>query len=270
MTPIDLESYFARINYRGSREASFESLRELQAAHALAIPFENIDVIRGIGVRLDLPSIERKLVREQRGGYCFEQNTLFQAVLRALGFRVTPLAARVRWQIPAEVAMPLTHMVLRVDLGDVPYLADVGFGGLTPTAPLRLNTEDPQATPHEIFRILRSGVAFMLQTQVASDWGDVYRFTLEEQHPIDYEVSNWFTSTHPSSRFVQNLVVAQAGRDGKRTSLFNRELTVRRGAIADKRIIEAPEELLEALASHFGLRFPAGTRFGSPGSAWPA
>jgi N-hydroxyarylamine O-acetyltransferase len=270
MPHIDLESYFARVDYRGARQASLESLRELQAAHALAIPFENIDVIRGLGVRLDLPSIEQKLVHEQRGGYCFEQNALFAAVLEQLGFRVTPLAARVRWQIPAAVAMPLTHMVLRVDLGGVPYLADVGFGGLTPTAPLRLNAEEPQATPHETFRVLRSRDAFMLQAQVESDWGDVYRFTLEQQHPIDYELANWYTSRHPSSRFVQNLVVARPGRDRTRASLFNREFVVRRGAIADKRMIETPEELLEVLANQFGLRFPTGTRFGSPSSAWPA
>src|SRR5262249_28933984 len=121
MPHIDLESYFACVDYRGARQASLESLRALQAAHTLAIPFENIDVIRGLEVRLDLPSIEQKLVREQRGGYCFEQNALFAAVLEQLGFRVTPLAARVRWQIPAAVAMPLTHMVLRVDLRGGPF-----------------------------------------------------------------------------------------------------------------------------------------------------
>jgi N-hydroxyarylamine O-acetyltransferase len=223
-----------------------------------------------MGVRLDLPSIEQKLVNDRRGGYCFEQNALFAAVLDALGFRVTPLAARVRWQVPEAVAMPLTHMVLRVDLDGAPWLADVGFGGLTPTAPLRLDVEEPQPTSHETFRLVRSGDVHVLQAHVADAWSDVYRFTLQEQHPIDYEVANWFTSTHPASRFKQNLIVTRAGDDGQRISLTNRELVLRGRAGVEKRILQTPDELLDLLANHFGLRFPAGTRFGDPGNAWPA
>jgi N-hydroxyarylamine O-acetyltransferase len=266
---VNLDSYFERIGHGGASGVSLASLHALVESHTLSVPFENLDVIQGLGVRLDIPSIEQKLVRDRRGGYCFEQNALFASVLSELGFRVTPLAARVRWQAPAQISMPLTHMALRVDLEGKPWLADVGFGGLTPTAPLRLDIEHPQPTPHETFRVLRSGEVYLLQAQVSDGWGDVYRFTLEEQHPIDYEVANWFTSTHPSSRFVQNLVVARAGREGKRSSLFNRELVVRKGAVAEKRIVETPDQLLEVLATHFGLRFAAGTRFGSAGSAWP-
>src|SRR5690348_2897872 len=121
MSKINLDSYFDRIGYARQEGPSLAVLRALCALHPVAIPFENIDVIRGLGVRLDLPSIEQKLVSDRRGGYCFEQNGLLAGALEALGFRVTPLAARVRWQVPAEVHMPLTHMVLRVDLDDVPW-----------------------------------------------------------------------------------------------------------------------------------------------------
>ena len=266
---MNLDSYFERIGYGGVRGASLATLRALIESHSLSIPFENLDVIQGLGVRLGLPAIEQKLVRDRRGGYCFEQNALFASVLSELGFRVTPLAARVRWQVPAQISTPLTHMALRVDLEGKPWLADVGFGGLTPTAPLRLDTDDPQPTPHETFRVLRDGEVYLLQAQV-DGWGDVYRFTLEEQHPVDYEVANWFTSTHPSSRFVQNLVVSRAGREGKRSALFNRELVVRKGALAERQTIETPDQLLAVLATTFGLQFPAGTRFGAAGSAWPA
>ena len=270
MPSVNLDSYFDRIGYSGRREASLATLRALHALHPISIPFENLDVIRGMGVRLVLRSIEKKLVTDRRGGYCFEHNALFAAALEALGFRVTTLAARVRWRIPAQTPMPLTHMVLRVDLDGLPWLADVGFGGLTPTAPLRLDVEDAQPTPHETFRVVRRADAYALQARVADDWSDVYRFTLEQQHPIDYEVANWFTSTHPTSRFVQNLIVSRAGNDGERVALFNRELVVRRGPSAEKRVVDTPDELLRVLRSWFGLHFPAGTRFGTSGSAWPA
>lgn len=266
---MNLHSYFARIGYAGQSKPSLTVLRALCSLHPIAIPFENLDVIRGLGVRLDLPSIERKLVNDRRGGYCFEQNRLFAAALEALGFRVTSLAARVRWQVPADVHMPLTHMVLRVDLEDVPWLADVGFGGLTPTAPLRLDISEPQSTPHETFRIDRSGDRYMLQAQLANEWSDVYRFTLEPQHPIDYEVANWYTSTHPTSRFVQNLIVARAGKDGERVSLMNRELAIRRGSTTEKLAVDTPDELVRVLAGQFRLHFPPGTRFGAAGGPWP-
>ncbi len=166
--------------------------------------------------------------------------------------------------------MPLTHMVLRVDLEDVPWLADVGFGGLTPTAPLRLDVTDPQSTPHETFRIARSGGGYMLRAQFANEWNDVYWFTLEPQHSIDYEVANWFTSTHPTSHFVQNLIVARAGYDRERVSLMNRELVIRRESKTEKRAVETPEELVRVLADQFGLHFPSRTRFGASGGAWPS
>src|SRR5260370_12482311 len=140
--------------------------------------------------------------------------------------------------------MPLRHMVLRVDLEDVPCLADVGFGGLTLTAPLRLDVTDPQPTQHETFRIARSGGGYMLQAQLANEWNDVYRFTLEPQHPIDYEVANWFTSRHPTSRFVQNLIVAHGGYDRERVSLIDQELVSHREGATQKRARATAHELL--------------------------
>ena len=270
MAKLDLDSYFSRIGYTGPREPSLAVLRSLQALHPAAIPFENLDVIRRVAIRLDLPSIEKKLVRDRRGGYCFEQNALFAAVLEELGFEVTPLAARVRWQVPSQTQTALTHMVLRVDVERAPYLADVGFGGQTPTGPLRLDVPDAQRTPHETFRITRTGERYALQIQLPDGYSDLYVFTLERQYLVDFELGNWFTSTHPTSHFVQNLTLARAGPEGERISLFNRELVIRRGSEAEKRNLQTPEELLEVLASHFGLHFPAGTRFGSPGAPWPS
>src|SRR5262249_40800710 len=161
-------------------------------------------------------------------------------------------------------------MTLKVDVQGTPYLADVGFGGQTPTAPLRLDAPDAQRTPHEFFRVVKAGERYSLQIQLPDGWGEMYVFTQERQFPIDYELGNWFTSTHPTSHFVQNLTLARAGREGERITLFNRELVIRRGSAAEKHNIDTPEELLEVLGSHFGLRFPVGTRFGPPGKAWPS
>src|SRR5262245_46685487 len=126
MDDAGLDAYLRRIGYRGPRAASPEALAALHEAHVAAVPFENLDILLGRTISLDLDALEAKIVSGRRGGYCFEQNTLFRAVLERLGFRVTSLAARVRG---GDVLRPRTHMLLRVDLDEGPWLADVGFGG---------------------------------------------------------------------------------------------------------------------------------------------
>jgi len=270
MHPLDLDAYLARIGYAGPREPAFAVLSAIHARHARAIPFENLDVLLGRGISLDLAAVERKLVRQKRGGYCFEQNLLLAAALRALGFQVTTLLARVRWKVPAGVPTPQTHMVLRVALDGHPWLADAGFGGLGLTAPIALDTEAEQGSAREPRRLVREGRHLLQQIRCTGEWQDVYRFTLDEAAPIDFEVANWFTSTHPNSRFKQSLLVALAGPD-RRYAIFNREFTTRHAdGRAEKRELATPEELLAVLAKHFRLHFPAGTRFGPPGSPWPS
>ena len=156
---IDLDGYFARIGCAGERVPSLGLLRELVARHTASITFENIDPVVRRVLLLDLATLQQKLVVPRRGGYCYEQNTLFQAVLRALGFQVTGLLARVRRGAPAHVATPRSHMLLLVDLPEGRYLADVGFGGVTPTAPLTLHADAEQSTPNEVFRLRVSGMS---------------------------------------------------------------------------------------------------------------
>src|SRR5690606_15004552 len=115
---------------------------------------ENLDPVMDVPVRLELRNLEQKLLYEKRGGYCVEQNLLFKAMLEDLGFGVTGIGARVLWGHPEGTERPPTHFVLLVDINGTPYLADVGFGGATPTAPLRLRADLEQATPHETFRLV--------------------------------------------------------------------------------------------------------------------
>lgn len=269
--PLDLDAYCARIGYAGPRGRDFVTLTALHETHVRAIPFENLDIPLGRGIRLDLPSVEEKLVRQRRGGYCFEHNTLFAAALRALGFEVTPLVARVRWQLPADLPTPLTHMLLRVASPDAgPCLADVGFGSMSLVRPIRFELDREQPGGLEPRRVVARGPRFVQQARLGDEWSDVYVFSGDEAPTIDFEVGNWFTSTHPQSRFRLNLIASRAGEDCRHT-LLNRELTTRRrDGRVERRAIETPDELLAVLASHFDLHFPAGTRFGPPGSAWPS
>ena len=139
MTMIDLDAYCRRVGYDGPRTATLETLRALHLLQPQAIAFENLDPLLGRPVLLDAASLERKLLHEGRGGYCYEQNLLFAHVLRALGFNVSEHAARVLWNVPDGVKTPRSHMLLIVDLDGERYLTDVGFGGNVLTAPLLLN-----------------------------------------------------------------------------------------------------------------------------------
>jgi len=249
---VDLDAYFARIGYTGPAEPTLETLRALQALHPAAIPFENIDVLLGQGIDLDPLHIDSKLVRSQRGGYCFEQNNLFERVLTAIGFTVEGLMGRVVWMAPPDAPVPpRTHRALKVILDGEAWLADVGFGGAVLTAPLRWTMDEVQQTPHEPYRLRDLGEEILLETRL-EDWTPVYRLSKETPAPIDYEVANWFTSTHPKSKFRQSLMVARTAPEA-RYALLNNRLTVRPPGGAAERHSLSADEMGEALAEIFGL-----------------
>jgi N-hydroxyarylamine O-acetyltransferase len=255
--PLDLDGYLRRIGYDGSRALTLDTLRALHFRHALAIPFENLDPFLRRPVRIDLGSLERKLVRERRGGYCFEHNLLFKAALEALGFRVAGLAARVVWNQPDGATLPRTHMLLRVAIDGQDYIADVGFGGQTLTAPIRLAAGIEQATPHEPFRLQAAGDGFFMQISIAGAWKSLHRFDLQEQLLPDYELANWYVSTHPQSRFVNNLTVAMPAAD-RRYALFNRDFSVHHlDGPSEQRRLAGAREIRAVLEEIFGLMAPA-------------
>jgi N-hydroxyarylamine O-acetyltransferase len=267
---MDLAAYFQRVGYRGPHEPSLALLSSLTEAHTRSIPFENLDVILSRPISLAPLALFQKLVVDRRGGYCFEQNGLFLEVLRELGFQVSPISARVRLQRPRDFTPPRTHVFLRVELDGQSWLTDVGVGGLSLTSPLRLVTDVEQPTPHEPRRVIQEGARLFHQVRFGAEWQDVCEFTLEEMPPIDRELANWYTSAHPESHFKNRLLVARAAADGQRMSILNDEFTLRaRDGVAETRRITSSAELLDVLLEQFGLRFPAGTRFGGPGSPWP-
>ena len=258
----DLEAYFVRIGYAGSRAPTLATLHALTRHHATSIPFENLDVLLGRGVNLASEALAAKLVHARRGGYCFEQNGLLLAVLRALGYRVTPIGARVRWQLPRDVTPARTHLFLRVHLPEGDWLTDVGLGAasLTCAIPLEFDREVP--TPHETRRLVREEGKHFHQLWTGTEWTDCCEFTLDEMHPIDCEIANWWTSASPKSHFKGHVTVGRAGPDGTRKAIRQGEFIHRRGAeILHREPIASPEQLLKILREHFDLSFPEGTRF---------
>jgi N-hydroxyarylamine O-acetyltransferase len=255
---FDIEAYLARIAYDGPRAPDLATLRALHRRHPAAIPFENLDPLLERPVALDIEALQAKLVRARRGGYCFEENALFAAALEALGFAVTRLAARVRWGRPREAPEgPRSHMLLRVDLAEGPYLADVGFGGHLFAAPLALASGIEQEAPASTLRLADADGSYTLQALLPAGFQDLYRFTLEPQAAADYEVANWFTSTHPASLFRGNLL-AERLTEAARYSLFNTQLTERRrGGETLVRTLASARELGDVLEAAFALSPPA-------------
>jgi len=266
---LDLAAYLKRIDCPSDNlAADAATLAKLHYHHVQTVPFENLDVLLGQRISIDLVTVAEKIVRQHRGGYCFEQNTLFREVLQQLGFAVTPLLARVRWNVPAEVKTPLTHMVLKVDIAGESWLADVGFGAIGTTAPLRLGTTDEQSTTHEPRRIVQEGDIVTHQVCVGAVWRNVYQFSLIPPAPIDFELGNWFSCTHPRAMFVNNLVVSRVDPAG-RHSIFNREYTWRTlDGQAHTSPIGSMEQMRTLLGEQFAIQLPDSSSFTIPSAPW--
>ena len=252
---VNLNAYFERIGFAGSIAPTLATLETITALHPAAIPFENLNPLLGLPVALDLKAIQTKLVTEKRGGYCYEHNLLLAAVLRELDYSVKQLAARVVWGDPN--AQKADHMLLLVELGGATYLVDAGFGGSTPTAPLRLRADVEQATPHGLYRLSGGQPEWLLETRIGEDWKAVYAFDTVEKTVADYEPANLYLSTDPGSAFVTQLRVALSPA-GKRLALWNNRLNVHvEGAESETRVLTSVAEIREVLSGTFGIQLPA-------------
>lgn len=257
---LDFDAYAERIGYRGNRTATAESLEGIVLAHALRIPFENLDIHLGNPIDLEPARVFDKLVARRRGGYCFEQNGLLLEMLRAIGFTVRPLAARAF--SAATLEKPRAHMLLLVDVGARTFLADVGFANANPLAPLPFEPGLERTVHGETYRIgeiawdgkaLGAPPAFDLEVKTATgEWKSLYRLSLEEQRHVDFVMASWFCATHPDSPFVRRKVVALP-EVGTRRCLVDRELEVRRGGQSEKRTIDGEDAYRAALREIFTI-----------------
>lgn len=244
---FDLDAYCARIGYGGPRAPTLAVLCALHEAHPQAIPFEALDPLHGTANKLDIGSLQAKLVGRKRGGYCFEHNLLFRAALRAMGFEAHGLGARVLWFTPEAVNAPGGHMALHVIAEGRDYLCDVGFGNLTQTAPVLIEAERAQATPHEDFRVMPMGHDWRLEARVRDAWRPIYRVSLHPQEDLDYEMQNFYLSTHPNSHFRSQLLAARPCEDG-RWALANTQLAFHaKAGGTTKHTIDSAAELRDVL-----------------------
>ncbi|MEU6906808.1 arylamine N-acetyltransferase family protein [Streptomyces coeruleorubidus] len=267
-TQFDLDAYLRRIGWEGERRADAATLRGVHLAHMRAIPFENLDALRGGAPSLDPADLMAKLVHSRRGGYCYEHNTLFACALEALGFRVTRLAARVVVGADTIASRPRTHMALlaHVPGESRPYLADVGFGAIgsiLEPVPLIADVDFTGAgRRHRLVHAPHDGPLemWLLQAhdQEKDDWTGQYAFTLEPFEKPDYDVINWHIATNPRSPFAQRLY-AQHISATRHLLLDGRLLTQTRtdGTVTEREVTDEAEAR-RLLEEEFGITAPEG------------
>ncbi len=252
MTTNQLEKYFERIEYSGNHlKADLDLLTELQLLHSQTFPFENLNSFLNLPVKLDSDSLFQKFVINQRGGYCYEQNILFMNVLRTLNFNVRGLTGRVFNN--EKMIERRTHMLLLIDINGMSYISDVGFGSLASCMPLRLEIDVEQKTNHELYRLKSSDEGFILQIKLKDAWRSLYLFDLQTQYHEDFEVGNWYTSTHPSSNFRHKLMASLKNED-RSFSLDNHVFTTYYlDGRKEKAILKSSSEIEKTLEDVFGI-----------------
>ena len=262
MTCFDLRAYLDRIRWNGPLDATYATLAALMRAHMRAIPFENLDVLLGRGIRIDLDSVFAKLVSAGRGGYCFEHSTILSAALTQAGFAPVAHSARVVMVSPRSAA-PRTHMFLTVRLDGTTYVLDPGFGGHGPLVPLPLVENREVREGSDVHRFVRRDGEWVLETLLGGTMAPLWMATLEADSPIDFLMANHFTSTWPESPFVNRLMLRALTPDG-RVSVMNRDVTVLRGVASEKRELADRTALRRLLVEHFGFDLPEAERLRVP------
>lgn len=254
----NIDAYFERIGFAGSIAPTLETISQLHALHPAAIAYENLDPLMGAPVRLDLPNLQQKLVFDRRGGYCFEHNILFRSILQDLDFEVRLHGARVLWGTPEDEEPPLRHIVLTVDVSGVTYLCDVGFGGMTATAPLRLRNGAEQATPLEPYRLTEIDGAWLLEVQVEGEWLKLYDFTTAE---LGEERIIELNDIADTSKFFTTELLAARIEKSRRLALGNAKLNIHTpGQPSEGRLLTSVAELREVLTGTMGIALPADER----------
>jgi N-hydroxyarylamine O-acetyltransferase len=252
---LDVKAYLDRINYHGSLAPTAETLRELHLAHLLAVPFENLSIHAGQPIVLEDDALFTKIVVRRRGGFCYEVNGLFAALLRALGFRVEMLSAEVAKE-EGGFGPDFAHMALMVAL-ERRWLADVGFGDLF-LEPLPLDERGEQKQGRHAYKIVPDGAHLILMRLVdGGEWKAQYRFTLQPYEYAAYEGMCHYHQTSPQSHFTRSRICSRATREGRVTLSDMRFITTSESGERHERTLTSQEEYAALLREQFGVRIDA-------------
>ena len=251
----NIELYFKRLKMQPPQTPSLDSLQQILRAHVCYVPFENIDVLLDKDINLDLQSLEQKILLQGRGGYCFEINSLFAALLTALHFQVTTHTGRVYFGREDGHERPRTHMVLLVQLEGETWLTDATFGALGFTQPFCVsNPNHLQNPPNLRVRKQPSNNQFLLQSKLSGKWQDLYVFDDTIALPIDYEVANFYTSKHPRSAFRKNLLAMRCDPESGATHIVRNKAYLHTvNGISKSTRVESKKDLLDILNQRIGL-----------------
>ncbi|MFE7584509.1 arylamine N-acetyltransferase [Streptomyces gardneri] len=261
---LDLDAYLARIGYDIGRDGELctdlRTLKAVHRAHVRCIPFENLDVALGRPVPLDLKSLQAKLLGRRRGGYCYEQNSLLAAALERIGFPVAGRGARNRTR--GAALLPVTHALLVVQVEGEQWLADAGFGWQGPLEPVPLR---------DGARVEQGGWTFGIGTEDEGihvlrslrphGWTDLYAFSPQTLYPGDFTVMNHFSSSHPESRFLGQVVAQQPGAEVRRALVRQTLTTMGTDGATEERVVTV-DELAATLETDFGIEIDDEERAG--------
>lgn len=248
---LDLGAYLARIGLEGAVGPDLATLRAVHRGHVAAFPFENLEILLGRPVRLEIKALQDKMVAQARGGYCYEQNLLLAAALERIGFSFTGLGARIR--MGTDKLRPVTHMALKVAADGGEWLCDVGFGGEGLLEPLPFHDGARARQGDWTFGIEhRPDGTRVLRSLHPDGWFDLYAIGPEKRFPVDYAVMNHYISTHPHSPFVSRVVVQWTTEESRRNLVGSVFSVARADGSQEQREISA-EELTELLAREFRI-----------------
>ena len=257
------DGYLRRIGWSGALDPTLPVLTGILGAHMAAVHWENLDVLLGRPIKLDLDSLYDKLVVARRGGYCYEHATLLAAGLSHAGFEPVAHAARVIFVRPRSEA-PRTHMFLTVPVHGVTYVVDPGYGGHGPLVPMPLAANAVVRNGSDAHRLVRRDGEWVLEGEIEGAWKPLWTSTLQPESAVDFEMANHFTATWPQSPFVTMMLMRALQPDGRRVSVANRDVTIARNGVFEKSQLADRAALRKLLADHFGFDMPEAERLRVP------
>jgi N-hydroxyarylamine O-acetyltransferase len=251
--PLDLDAYLARINYAGPRTPDYDTLASILRGHIANIPFESFDVLLGRPIRLDPEALQAKIVAGRRGGYCFEHASLMYAVLEAIGFAPVRHASRVVLFEQRHESVR-QHMFLTVAVGGVTYVIDPGFGPFACPLPIPIDgTAVPARAPTH--RLSHEGNDWILYVTQDGKQVPGWISMMEEEYPVDFEMMNYYISTHPASFFTHNIIASAATEEG-RVNIMNQDVNIIRNGAGQSIRLTDRKGLRSVVAQHFGFDLP--------------